>query len=248
MNPLLLNSSDDYFDSPIIVALDYDNEPDVMNLITKLNPHLCKLKVGKELFTATGPKLIEKLVASGFKVFLDLKFHDIPNTVQKACTTASNLGIWMLNVHASGGAKMLESAKFGVENAQHKPLLIAVTVLTSMKQNDLTQTGINTNLSTHVINLAKLSYSAGLDGVVCSAQEAKLIKNVTSQDFLTITPGIRLVAPNLSNTTITNDDQNRIMTPALAIANLANYIVIGRPITLATDPYIALVNILSSIQ
>ncbi|MFN7094627.1 MAG: orotidine-5'-phosphate decarboxylase, partial [Burkholderiales bacterium] len=148
MNPLVFDALPKY-DSPIIVALDYDNEKDVMSLVTKLSPDLCKLKVGKELFTACGPKLVEKLVISGYQIFLDLKFHDIPNTVYKACKVASNLGIWMLNVHASGGKEMLEMAKQGVKDAWHQPLLIAVTTLTSMSQQNLTQIGIYNDINTH---------------------------------------------------------------------------------------------------
>lgn len=239
MNPLVINNNQE-IDSPIIVALDYDNEKDVMNFVSKVSPSLCKLKVGKELFTACGPKLVEKLVISGYKVFLDLKFHDIPNTVQNACRVASNLGVWMINIHAIGGFKMMEMAKSGVEQANHKALLIAVTTLTSMNQEDLNQVDISTNINDHILNLAKLAHSAGLDGVVCSAFEASLIKDKIRKYFLTVSPGIRL-------TKELNDDQKRIMTPNEALDNLVDYMVIGRPITKAPDPFIQLQEILSSI-
>jgi len=240
MNPLVLDPTLKT-ESPIIVALDYNDEKAVMNLVAKLSPDLCKLKVGKELFTTGGPELVKKLVVSGYKVFLDLKFHDIPNTVYKACKAASNLGVWMLNVHASGGQKMMEMAKTGIVEAEHQPLLIAVTTLTSMTQEDLTQTGITTAINTHITNLAQLAYNSGLDGVVCSANEVGHIKEHTSPQFLTVCPGIRL-------TQEITDDQQRIMTPLLAIQNNADYLVIGRPITQAADPYITLTEILFSLN
>lgn len=241
MNPMIFDTHTNSFDSPVIVALDYSNEKAVMNLVKQLDPSLCKLKIGKELFTSSGPKLVEKLVASGYKVFLDLKFHDIPNTVYKACKAASELGVWMVNVHASGGTKMLEMAKQGVDEAGTDTLLIAVTVLTSMSQADLNQIGITTDISTHITNLAKLSYNAGLDGVVCSAHEASKIKKSTNDKFLTVVPGIRL-------TNSVSDDQQRIMTPVEALNNKSDYLVIGRPITQATDPYKQLCEIISSIK
>ncbi|MDQ5922207.1 MAG: orotidine-5-phosphate decarboxylase [Pseudomonadota bacterium] len=241
LNPVSLENQAN-FESPIIIALDYTSEAEVMNLIQQLDPSLCKLKVGKELFTACGPKLVEKLVISGYKVFLDLKFHDIPNTVYRACKVGCNLGVWMLNVHASGGIRMLEQAKLAVDESNSDTLLIAVTVLTSMNQADLAQTGINEDIKTHILNLAQQSYHAGLDGVVCSAQEAAHIKHATSPDFIIVTPGIRL------NDDVTTDDQQRIMTPKKAIQNLADYLVIGRPITEADDPREQLLAILSSIK
>lgn len=241
MNPLILDDINSNFDSPVIVALDYDNEIDAINLVNKLDPKLCKLKVGKELFTSSGPRFVEKLVQSGYKVFLDLKFHDIPHTVYKACKAASNLGVWMIDVHASGGAKMLEMARNAINEGEHKPLLIAITVLTSMDQHSLLEIGVNTDINKHIINLAKLSYNAGLDGVVCSPHEAQLIKKNTNDSFLAITPGIRLTTEKV-------DDQMRIMTPKLAKANFADYLVIGRPITKAADPLAELTNILSSIN
>ena len=240
MNPLI-TSTDNTINSPIIISLDYDNEKQVMNLVSKLHPSLCKLKVGKELFTYCGPKLVEKLVTSGYDVFLDLKFHDIPNTVYKACKAAANLGVWMIDVHASGGGNMLHMARQAINESSHKPLLIAITVLTSMNESDLIQIGINSDINTQVTRLAKLSHTCGLDGVVCSAQEAKLIKNATDSKFLTITPGIRLASDK-------SDDQIRIMTPVAARDNLADYLVIGRSITNAVDPYATLLQILSSLR
>ena len=217
MNPLITPDQNS-INSPIIVGLDFDNEKQVMNLVSKLHPSLCKLKVGKELFTTCGPKLVEKLVVSGYDVFLDLKFHDIPNTVYKACKVAANLGVWMVNVHASGGGNMLQMARQAIDESSHKPLLIAVTVLTSMSEADLVQIGINSDVNTQVLRLAKLSYDYGLDGVVCSAQESKRIKEATSSKFLTVTPGIRLASDK-------SNDQVRIMTPVAALENLADYLV-----------------------
>jgi orotidine-5'-phosphate decarboxylase len=227
-------------DIPIIVALDYANTIDVMNFVAKVDPSLCKLKVGKELFTACGPQLVEKLIISGFSVFLDLKFHDIPNTVYKACKAATNLGVWMLNVHASGGEEMLAASRQAVDETNSNAKLIAVTVLTSMAENQLPNIGINDSLQKQVLRLAKLSYKNKLDGVVCSAQESLLVKNSTSSDFLTVTPGIRL-------TTNKTDDQTRILTPAMAIAAHADYLVIGRPITSSSNPAQTLHDILASL-
>jgi len=191
------------------------------------------LKVGKELFTAAGPQFVEKLASSNFGVFLDLKFHDIPNTVAKACSAASNLGVWMLNVHASGGLEMMQAAKKAVDSSEAKPLLIAVTVLTSMNQQTLNQIGIQTDLPTHVLNLARLTQQAGLDGVVCSALEAQMLRSNLGSEFCLVTPGIR--PANASK-----DDQSRIVTPADALSRGASYLVIGRPITQADSPLAAL--------
>ncbi|MFN8769901.1 MAG: orotidine-5'-phosphate decarboxylase [Neisseriaceae bacterium] len=233
MNPLIIDTTINTH-SPIIVALDYNNEHDVMNFVAKIDPSLCRLKVGKELFTSCGPKLVEKLVISGYDVFLDLKFHDIPNTVYKACKAASQLGIWMLNVHISGGSEMLKSAKQAIDESLNKPLLIGVTVLTSHGQEVLHEIGIHDNLESHVVKLAKLAFNNQLDGVVCSALESKIIKANTADTFLTITPGIRL-------TTNKTDDQTRIVTPKQALVDhKVDYMVIGRPITQAEDPYTVL--------
>lgn len=228
-------------DPKIIVALDYANAKDALSLVNQLDPTLCKLKVGKELFTTTGPQLIEQLVAKDFKVFLDLKFHDIPNTVAKACKAASNLGIWMLNVHASGGSNMMKAALEGVNNSQYKPFLIAVTVLTSMSQENLDELGINNSIESQVLKLASLTQDAGLQGVVCSAMEAEQLRKITSNDFLLVTPGIRPATASL-------DDQSRVMTPSKALSMGANYLVIGRPITQAKDPIQALLAINQEIQ
>ena len=220
-------------DPKIIVALDYADADSALKLVNQLDPALCRLKVGKELFTAAGPQFVEKLARSNFGVFLDLKFHDIPNTVAKACSAASNLGVWMLNVHASGGLEMMQAAKQAVNSSETKPLLIAVTVLTSMNQETLNQIGIHTELSTHVLNLAKLTQQAGLDGVVCSALEAQMLRSSLGAEFCLVTPGIR--PANASK-----DDQSRIVTPANALALGSSYLVIGRPITKADNPLAAL--------
>ncbi len=223
-------------DPKIIVALDYDNQASAINLAKQLNSEQCRLKVGKELFTACGPSLIEALHEAGFEVFLDLKFHDIPNTVAKACKAAANLGIWMLNVHASGGSEMMQAAKEAVSAFEKPPLLIAVTVLTSMSEATLKTLGVQTPLAEHVLSLAQLTKKAGLDGVVCSAQEAQSLKQALGQDFKLITPGIRL--PNAAK-----DDQTRIVTPQQALKNGSDYLVIGRPITQAREPAVALAEI-----
>lgn len=220
-------------DPKIIVALDYADADSALKLVNQLDPALCRLKVGKELFTAAGPQFVEKLSASNFGVFLDLKFHDIPNTVAKACSAASNLGVWMLNVHASGGLEMMQAAKQAVGSSDTKPLLIAVTVLTSMNQDTLNQIGIHTDLATHVLNLAKLTQQAGLDGVVCSALEAQMLRSNLGSEFCLVTPGIR--PANASK-----DDQSRIVTPTDALALGSSYLVIGRPITQAANPLSAL--------
>lgn len=220
-------------DPKIIVALDYADAESARKLVNQLDPALCRLKVGKELFTAVGPQFIEELTRANFGVFLDLKFHDIPNTVAKACSAASNLGVWMLNVHASGGLEMMQAARQAVNNSDTKPLLIAVTVLTSMNQASLNQVGIQTDLATHVLNLAKLTQQAGLDGVVCSALEATALRSQLGKDFCLVTPGIRPAHAS-------QDDQSRVVTPADALKNGASYLVIGRPITQAANPLKAL--------
>jgi len=220
-------------DPKIIVALDYADAASALKLTAQLDPALCRLKVGKELFTAAGPQLVEQLTRAEFSVFLDLKFHDIPNTVAKACTAASNLGVWMLNVHASGGLEMMQAARLAVNNTAHKPLLIAVTVLTSMDQAALTQIGIETDVATHVLKLATLTQHAGLDGVVCSALEATMLRRELGSQFCLVTPGIRPADASA-------DDQSRVVTPSAALAMGADYLVIGRPITQASNPLQAL--------
>ena len=226
--------------SKIIVALDYADASSALKLVDQLDPALCKLKVGKELFTTAGPQLVEQLITKNYDVFLDLKFHDIPNTVAKACEAASNLGVWMLNVHASGGTAMMQAALEGVNKSAHSPYLIAVTVLTSMNQTSLSEIGISENIETQVLKLAKLTQQAGLHGVVCSAQEAQLLKQHLPKDFLLVTPGIR-------PTTASLDDQSRVLTPLQALNMGASYLVIGRPITQAANPIEALTAISSEI-
>ncbi len=220
-------------DPKIIVALDYADAASALNLVAQLDPDLCRLKVGKELFTAAGPQLVEALAGKGFGVFLDLKFHDIPNTVAKACEVAGRLGVWMLNVHASGGVAMMQAAREGVAKSGHKPLLIAVTVLTSMDQAALNQVGVNGGVQDQVLRLARLTQQAGLDGVVCSAQEAAALRSALGKEFCLVTPGIRPANTNA-------DDQSRVVTPAEALSNGASYLVIGRPITQAPNPLLAL--------
>lgn len=219
---------------PILVALDYDNKNHALQLIEKLDPNMCRLKVGKEMFTLFGPQLVKDIHDRGFDLFLDLKFHDIPNTVAKAVAAAAELGVWMTNVHASGGLAMMEAAKKALLPYGDKaPMVIAVTVLTSMSDDDLKLLGINVPAFEHVQRLAKLTQQAGLDGVVCSAQEATALKSLLGQDFKLVTPGIRPVGSDAG-------DQHRVMTPPQAIAAGSDYLVIGRPITKAADPLAAL--------
>ena len=225
----------------IIVSLDYAGATAALALVSELDPEKCRVKVGKELFTSAGPTLIEKLVGQGFDVFLDLKYHDIPNTVARACSAASDLGVWMLNVHASGGLAMLNSAREAVEKSHHKPLLIAVTVLTSLSTHNLAELGLTSSVEDQVIRLAKLTQSAGLDGIVCSPQEVSIMRKHMGQDFKLITPGIRPAGS-------ANEDQKRVMTPAEAITMGSDYLVIGRPITQATDPMQALQDIEAEID
>lgn len=232
-------------DSKIIVALDYADAKSTLALVEQLNPDLCKLKVGKELFTAAGPQLVEQLVSKNFKVFLDLKFHDIPTTVSKACEAAANLGVWMLNVHASGGSAMMQAALEGVNKTKYTPYLIAVTVLTSMKQANLTEVGIQNSLEDQVLNLAKLTQQAGLHGVVCSALEAKMLRQHLGSDFCLVTPGIR-PSPT-ENNNVNQDDQSRVVTPKDALNSGASYLVIGRPITQAPNPLKSLEDIIRTL-
>ena len=226
--------------SPVIVALDYDNQRSALALADKLDPSQCRLKVGKELYTAVGPELVSGLVSRGFDVFLDLKFHDIPNTVAKAIGAAADLGVWMANVHASGGTRMMAAAKQALRQRGSAMRLIAVTVLTSMDESDLRELGIQRSLSDHVMHLAQLAKNAGLDGVVCSAQEASALKAALGADFQLITPGIRLADSAA-------DDQRRIVTPQDAMRLGSDYLVIGRPITQAADPLQALLAINQSL-
>jgi orotidine-5'-phosphate decarboxylase len=225
----------------IIVPLDFSTAEQALELVEKLQPDLCRLKVGKELFTKAGPDLVEKLIAKGFDIFLDLKFHDIPTTVAKACAVAAELGVWMVNVHASGGSEMMSLAREEIEKKSHHPLLIGVTILTSMNQETLAEIGIQCSVEHQVMRLAQLTYNAGLDGVVCSAHEVSMLRDNLDKEFKLVTPGIRPGGLN-------NDDQKRVMTPAQAINAGSDYLVIGRPITQATDPIQALKDISEEIS
>lgn len=226
----------------IVVAMDYDNLSDCLSMAKRLSPTDCRLKVGKELFTAVGPQVVESLMNLGFDVFLDLKFHDIPNTTAKAVTAAANLGVWMVNVHASGGERMMLAAREAIDkSAGIKPLLIGVTVLTSMEQPDLLGVGIHREPAQQVELLSTLARKSGLDGVVCSAQEASIMRRLHGDDFMLVTPGIRL--PNSPA-----DDQRRTLTPKEAVVAGSHYLVIGRPITRADDPIAACAHIIKSLQ
>jgi len=220
-------------DSKIIIALDYPASDAALALTKQLDPQRCRLKIGKELFTSSGPDIVETLVKQGFDVFLDLKYHDIPNTVAKACAAAADLGVWMMNVHALGGGAMMSAAREAIGTQDDRPLLIAVTLLTSMDQTTFDQIGLHGSITDTVLRLAKLVDDSGLDGVVCSAQEAPQLRRQRGNDFQLITPGIR---PDNS----VQGDQHRTMTPPEAIAAGSHYLVIGRPITNAKNPMAAL--------
>ena len=228
-------------DSKIIVALDFSSKKEALDLISKIDPALCRLKVGKEMFTHYGPLFIEEIHNKGFEVFLDLKYHDIPNTVARTCEVAADLGIWMLNVHSQGGRRMMEAALEALAKRNHRPLLIAVTVLTSMSSDDLMDIGISKSPADYALQLAGLAKEAGLDGIVCSAQEAVTMKKNLGEDFLLVTPGIRPAGSAA-------DDQRRIMTPLEAISAGSNYLVIGRPVTQSNDPVSVLRTINSEIS
>lgn len=215
----------------IIVALDFPQAAGALALVDRLDPQSCRLKVGKELFTAEGPRFVEALVGRGYDVFLDLKYHDIPNTVASACRAAAGLGVWMLNVHASGGRAMMGAAREAVGSFPRMKL-VAVTVLTSLGQGDLADIGMSGTPQQAVLRLANLARDAGLDGVVCSGEEARALREALGAGFCLVTPGIRPVAAG--------DDQKRVMTPRAAVTNGAHYLVIGRPITQAPDPAAAL--------
>ena len=222
--------------TPIIVALDYADANTAMRLVEQLDPGLCRLKVGKQLFTSAGPGLVAQLVRLGFSVFLDLKYHDIPTTVELACRAATDLGVWMINVHALGGSAMLAAARAGIGDAADRPLLIAVTLLTSMGEAEMREIGLTGTPQQAVLRLARLTQDSGLDGVVCSAQEASLLKRELGQSFQLVTPGIRPASS-------ASGDQQRVMTPTAALLAGADYLVIGRPITHAIDPLQALLAI-----
>ena len=222
-------------DNPqIIVALDFPSDQPALALVDQLDPAKCRLKVGKELFTRSGPALVRDLQSRGFDVFLDLKFHDIPNTTSAAVAAAADLGVWMVNVHASGGEKMMTACRYRLESfGKDRPLLIAVTVLTSMGPEDLAGIGITDSPEAQVSRLATLTRNCGLDGVVCSAQEAPALKAEQGKDFKLVTPGIRPLSAD-------KGDQQRIMPPTDALKAGSDYLVIGRPITQAADPLAAL--------
>ncbi len=225
----------------IIVALDYANALQALGFVNRLDPARCRVKVGKELFTAAGPDLVEQLVDRGFDVFLDLKYHDIPNTVASACKTAAALDVWMLNVHASGGRVMMHAAREALAGISDPPLLIAVTVLTSLGADDLREVGYSESPQVLSERLALLASTSGMDGVVCSAQEASSLRKACGPSFCLVTPGIRLADA-------VQDDQKRIVTPAAAVTNGADYLVVGRPITRADDPLAVLDRIAAEIN
>ena len=225
----------------IIVALDFADAASALSLVDRLDPSLCRLKVGKELFTAAGPDGVRALVARGFEVFLDLKFHDIPNTVAAACRAAAALGVWMLNVHASGGRRMMTAAQEALVHLPQPPLLIAVTVLTSMSAEDMNEVGVAGAPADQVVRLARLARQCNLDGVVCSAQEAAMLRADLGADFRLVTPGIRPAGTAVG-------DQRRVMTPVEALHAGASDLVIGRPITASADPLATLKQIQEEIK
>ena len=228
--------------SKIIVALDYEKEAEALALVDQIDPSLCRLKVGKEMFTTLGINFVKQLHQRNFDVFLDLKYHDIPNTVARAVRSAADLGVWMVDLHASGGLRMMEEAKRILEPyGKDAPLLIAVTVLTSMEDLDLLQIGINASPMEQVLRLAHLTQRAGLDGVVCSPQEVEILRNTCGKEFKLVTPGIRPIGADFG-------DQRRVMTPTAAIRAGSDYLVIGRPITKADNPVEVLRSINASIR
>ena len=227
--------------SRIIVALDFPDEKSTLRFVEEqLSPELCCLKIGKELFTATGRHLVEKLIAQNYNIFLDLKYHDIPNTVASACRVAADMGVFMIDMHCMGGHRMMEAAANALAHYAYRPLLIGVTVLTSMEQNDLSAIGMTGNLKDTVIRLARMAQQSGLDGTVSSAQEASLLREQLGKDWVLVTPGIRLQQ--------TQDDQRRIMIPQDAIRAGSHYLVIGRPITQSSHPMQTLRQVYDDIQ
>ncbi len=225
---------------PLIIALDFADSRAAYQLVDQLDPGLCRIKIGKEMFTRYGPELVKRITASGFDIFLDLKFHDIPNTVAGAVSAAADLGVWMVNVHAGGGRAMMEAAR---KSLGDKPAtrLIAVTVLTSLSSQDLHEVGVSGSAEEQVARLARLTAESGLDGVVCSAREIALLRQNLKPDFLLVTPGIRPAGDDAG-------DQKRTETPATALARGSNYLVIGRPVTQAADPLLKLRQIMQEIH
>lgn len=226
--------------SKVIVALDYADAESVLAFVDKLEPSLCKLKVGKELFTREGPPIVLDLIRRGFDVFLDLKFHDIPNTVAKAVAAAADMGVWMTNVHIFGGRRMMEAAREEIDRKGSKIILIGVTVLTSIERRDLRELGIQENIMDQVRILSSAAEISGLDGVVCSAREVPMLRNERKENFILVTPGIRL-----SN--FPSDDQRRVVSPIDAIENGSDFIVIGRPVTQSASPTDTIREIVQSI-
>lgn len=216
-------------DSRIIVALDFDNEAQALSLAQKLDPAWCKLKVGLELFVSSGPGIVEKLATLGFDVFLDLKYHDIPNTVARACRAAADTGAWMINIHSLGGERMMQAAREAVDSCSHRPHLVAVTILTSHADDELLRIGLSEKPADAVLRLAEMARINGIDGVVCSPHEASALRSQAGNEFILVTPGVRPADSDAG-------DQRRIMTPEQAMAAGADYLVIGRPITQHADP------------
>lgn len=228
-------------DQPLIIALDYSNAHAALTLAERLDPAQCRVKVGKQLFTSAGPQVVRDLVKRGFSVFLDLKFHDIPTTVAGACRAAADLGCWMMNVHAAGGGAMLSAARAALDDGTERPLLVAVTVLTSIDESTLRAVGVTGSMAAQVARLAALTEYAGLDGVVCSPLEIGLLRAQRGSSFKLVTPGVRAAASG-------QDDQLRVATPGAAIRAGANYLVVGRPVTQAPDPLAALAAINAEID
>ncbi len=224
----------------VIVALDFPDAGEALAAAARLDPSLCRVKVGKELFVSAGPAVVSRLQERGFEVFLDLKFHDIPNTVAGACRAAARLGVWMVNVHASGGAAMMRSAREAVSAFARPPLLIGVTILTSLSDAELGEVGLAGTAAQNVERLARLAAASGLDGVVCSAEEAPLLRGALGAGFVTVTPGIRLAGG-------AKGDQTRVVTPEEAVRRGAHYLVIGRPVTQSPDPAATLQQIARSL-
>ncbi len=227
-------------DPKVIVALDFPSADTALNLARELDSTQCRVKVGKELFTRAGPTLVEQLQQSGFDVFLDLKYHDIPNTTAQACRAAAELGVWMVNVHALGGRRMMEAAREAIEKTTHRPLLIAVTILTSLDADELHEVGLAGSPADNVLRLARLAESSGLDGVVCSPKEVSALREIVADNFQLVTPGVRPTGAEVG-------DQKRITTPQDAMHLGSSYLVVGRPITQAEDPLAALAVINASI-
>jgi orotidine-5'-phosphate decarboxylase len=227
-------------DPKVIVALDFPSADQALNLAKRLDPKQCRAKVGKELFTRAGPALVEQLQQLGFDVFLDLKYHDIPNTTAQACRAAAELGVWMVNVHAQGGRRMMEAAREAVDQCAHRPLLIAVTILTSLDAEELHEVGLTGTPEENVLRLARLAESSGLDGVVCSPKEVVALRKTVAEDFCLVTPGVRPAGAAVG-------DQKRITTPEDAMRMGSSYLVVGRPITQADDPLAALAEINAAI-